>query len=111
MVPVVVHARKRTQLNNLEETVQKAQPEIKRNTDRIDELNARHTSLDETSNQFQNSLTGLHSQVAIFESRYIETVEKIKEITVLTNTIQVQLNQQEKNMLEQSADNLSVTPG
>ena len=107
MVPVVVHARKRTQLNNLEETVQKAQPEIKRNTDRIDELNARHTSLDETSNQFQNSLTGLHSQVAIFESRYIETVEKIKEITVLTNTIQVQLNQQEKNMLEQSADNLS----
>jgi len=54
-----------SELNNLEETVQKAQPEIKRNTDRLDELDARHTNLgknlEETSNQVQDNVKEIAS--------------------------------------------------
>merc|ERR1712128_136688 len=88
-----------SELNNLDETVKKAQPEIKRNTERIDELNL-------TTNLAEKSIIGIHSHIEIFESRYIETLTKITEISVLTNTLQTQMNLQEKNMLEQSADEL-----
>merc|ERR1712123_459284 len=54
-----------SEVNNLEETVQKAQPEIKRNTDRLDELDARHTNLgknlEETSNQVQDNVKEIAS--------------------------------------------------
>merc|ERR1712123_233131 len=88
-----------SELNNLDETVKKAQPEIKRNTERIDDLNL-------STNLAEKSMTGIHSHIEIFESRYIETLTKITEISVLTNTLQTQMNLQEKNMLEQSADEL-----
>merc|ERR1712106_1220750 len=46
-----------SELNNLDETVKKAQPEIKRNTERIDDLDANQTNigknLDDPSNQVQ----------------------------------------------------------
>merc|ERR1712106_333704 len=88
-----------SELNHLDETVKKAQPEIERNTERIDDLNL-------TTNLAEKSMTGIHSHIEIFESRYIETLTKITEISVLTNTLQTQMNLQEKNMLEQSADEL-----
>jgi len=97
-----------SELNNLVETVQKIQPECQRNTDRLDELDAHHTSLGknlvDTSNQVQTVLSVLNDQSAVFESRYFETNNRIKEIDVQTNNIQIQLNEQEKNILEQSAE-------
>eukprot|EP00090_Calanus_glacialis_P037800 TRINITY_DN6549_c0_g1_i2.p1 TRINITY_DN6549_c0_g1~~TRINITY_DN6549_c0_g1_i2.p1 ORF type:complete len:1555 (-),score=493.26 TRINITY_DN6549_c0_g1_i2:859-4908(-) len=99
-----------SELNNLDETVQKAQPEIKRNTERIDELDARQISLgknlDETSTEAQKSITSLYSHIEVFESRYIETLNKITEISIIATTIQSQIKEQEKNMQEQSADEL-----
>merc|ERR1712123_221830 len=74
-----------SELNNLDETVKKAQPEIKRNTERIDDLNL-------STNLAEKSMTGIHSHIEIFESRYIETLTKITEISVLTNTLQTQMN-------------------
>merc|ERR1719513_239114 len=136
-------------LNGLDETVQKALPDIKRNTDRIDELDARQTNLgknlDDTSNQVQDSvkeiaslkqvlgnqnsnlgdveerlkqnedqikhiddtIDGLHKTVAIFEGRHVETVEKMKEVTVLASNIQVQVSEQAQKMVEQSSNDLN----
>ena len=52
-------------MNELDETVQKALPDIKRNTVRIDELDARQPNLgeklDETSNQVQDNLKEIAS--------------------------------------------------
>merc|ERR1712106_333404 len=138
-----------SELNNLEETVQKAQPEIKRNTDRLVELDARHTNLgknlEETSDQVQDNvkeiaslkqvqanqnnnlgdvegrvkqnedqikhiddtIDGLHKTVAIFEGRHVETVEKMKEVTVLASNIQVQVKEQEQKMVEQGSNDLN----
>merc|ERR1711936_795070 len=120
----------RQRIDNLDETVQKAQPEIKKNTDRLDGLDAHHNelakNLNETSKQVQDNskevtslkqvttnqnkhlgdlegrvkqnedqikhiddtLDGLHKTVAIFEGRHVETVEKMKEVTVLASNIQ-----------------------
>merc|ERR1711892_334172 len=138
-----------SELNNLDETVKKAQPEIKRNTEMIDELDANQTNigknLDDTSNQVQDNvkeiaslkrvmgnqnnnlgdveerlkqnedqikhiddtIDGLHKTVAIFEGRHVETVEKMKEVTVLTSNIQVQVKEQEQKIVEQSSNDLN----
>ena len=123
-------------MNELDETVQKALPDIKRNTDRIDELDARQTNLgknlDETSNQVQDNvkeiaslkqglgnpnsnrgdisddaIDGLHKPVAISEGRHVETVEKMKEVTALASNIQVQVSEQARKMVEQSSNDLN----
>ena len=39
---------------------------------------------------------GLHKTVAIFEGRHVETVEKMKEVTVLASDIQVQMKEQDQ---------------
>merc|ERR1711892_900840 len=65
------------------------QVERQRNTERIDDLNL-------STNLAEKSMTGIHSHIEIFESRYIETLTKITEISVLTNTLQTQMNLQEK---------------
>merc|ERR1711970_261756 len=138
-----------SELKNLDETVQKAQPEIKRNTERLDGLDAHHNelakNLNETSKQVQDNskeitslkqvitnqnnnlgdlegrvkqnedqikhiddtLDGLHKTVAIFEGRHVETVEKMKEVTVLASNIQVQLKEQEQKMVEQNSNDLN----
>merc|ERR1711915_398096 len=138
-----------SELNTLDETVKKAQPEIRRNSERLDDLDARQANLvknlDDTSNQVQDNvkeiaslkqmtgnqnnnlgdiedrlkqsedqikhiddtIDGLHKTVAIFEGRHVETVEKMKEVTVLASNIQVQVKEQEQKMLEQSSNDLN----
>merc|ERR1712179_623804 len=54
-----------------------------------------------------DTIDGVHKTVAIFEGRHVETVEKMKEVTVLTNNIQVQIKAQEQKMIEQSANDLN----
>merc|ERR1719481_2344770 len=62
----------------------------------------------------EDKLNGIDSQVQIlnksvtfFESRHAETVEKFKEVNVITNTIQTQMKEQEQKMVEQSANGLN----
>merc|ERR1712228_866298 len=127
----------------------KAQPEISRNSERLDDLDAHQANLvknlDDTSNQVQDNvkeiaslkqmtgnqnnnlgdiedrlkqsedqikhiddtIDGLHKTVAIFEGRHVETVEKMKEVTVLASNIQVQVKEQEQKMVEQSSNDLN----
>merc|ERR1711892_1123400 len=54
-----------------------------------------------------DTIDGLHKTVAIFEGRHVETVEKMKEVTVLASNIQVQVKEQEQKMVEQSSNNLN----
>merc|ERR1712142_1279078 len=138
-----------SELNTLDETVKKAQPEIRRNSERLDDLEAHQANivknLDDTSNQVQDNvkeiaslkqmtgnqnnnlgdiedrlkqsedqikhiddtIDGLHKTVAIFEGRHVETVEKMKEVTVLASNIQVQVKEQEQKMVEQSSNDLN----
>ena len=51
-----------------------------------------------------DTIDGLHKTVAIFEGRHVETVEKMKEVTVLASNIQVQVSEQAQKMVEQSSD-------
>merc|ERR1712030_172314 len=53
------------------------------------------------------TLDGLHKTVAIFEGRHEETVEKMKEVTVLASNIQVQLKEQEQKMVEKNSNDLN----
>ena len=41
------------------------------------------------------------------EDRHVETVEKMKEVTVLASNIQVQVKEQEQKMVEQSSNDLN----
>merc|ERR1712098_348845 len=54
-----------------------------------------------------DTIDGLHKTVAIFEGRHVETVEKMKEVTVLASNIQVQVSEQAQKMLEQSSNDLN----
>merc|ERR1712089_801 len=49
----------------------------------------------------------LNNTVSVFESRHAETVEKFKEIHVITNTIQTQMRDQEQKMFEQSVNDFN----
>merc|ERR1719431_2013552 len=49
----------------------------------------------------------LHKTVSVFESRHVETTERIKEVTVLTNNLQGQMKDQEQKMAEQSTNDLN----
>ena len=49
----------------------------------------------------------LHKTVTIFEGKHVETVEKMKEVTVLASNIQVQVKEQEQKMVEQSSNDLN----
>merc|ERR1719238_920494 len=52
-------------------------------------------------------ISGLHKTVAVFESRHVETTKSLKEVTVLTERIQTQVNDQGQKMAEQSANDLN----
>merc|ERR1712179_782632 len=53
-----------------------------------------------------DTIDGVHKTLAVFEGRHVETVEKMKEVTVLTSNIQVQMKAQEQKMIEQSSNDL-----
>ena len=74
-------------LNGLDETVQKALPDIKRNTDRIDELDARQTNLgknlEQISNQVQDNVKEIASLKQVLgnqNSNLGDIEERLKQI-------------------------------
>merc|ERR1719193_2380922 len=56
--------------------------------------------------EVDGEISGLHKTVAIFESRHVETTKSLKEVTVLTERIQTQVNDQGQKMAEQSTTDL-----
>merc|ERR1712227_1086749 len=55
-----------------------------------------------------DTLDGLENSIDVFEGRHIETVEKMKEVTVLAGAIQTQVKEQEEKIVEQSNSNLNL---
>merc|ERR1712227_194633 len=55
-----------------------------------------------------DTLDGLKHSIDVFEGRHIETVEKMKEVTVLAGAIQTQVKEQEEKIVEQSNSNLNL---
>merc|ERR1711962_1922679 len=58
-------------------------------------------------NNLDTTIHDVNKTLAVFEGRHVETVEKMKEVTVLTNNIQLQIKAQEQKMIEQSANDLN----
>merc|ERR1719394_2223278 len=58
-------------------------------------------------NNLDATIQDVNKILAVFEGRHVETVEKMKEVTVLTNNIQLQIKAQEQKMIEQSANDLN----
>merc|ERR1712243_235155 len=58
-------------------------------------------------NSLDTTIQDVNKTLAIFDGRHLETVEKMKEMTVITNNIQVQIQAQEQKMIEQSANDLN----
>merc|ERR1719158_1514933 len=58
-------------------------------------------------NNLDTTIQDVNKTLAIFDGRHLETVEKMKEMTVITNNIQVQIKAQEQKMIEQSANDLN----
>merc|ERR1711915_601682 len=54
-----------------------------------------------------DSIDGLQNKMANIEGRHMETVEKMKEVTVLASNIQVQVKEQGQKMVEQSSNDLN----
>merc|ERR1712179_224582 len=57
-------------------------------------------------NKIDGSIQEVNKTLEVFEGRHVETVEKMKEVTVLTSNIQVQMKAQEQKMIEQSSNDL-----
>merc|ERR1712089_42692 len=58
-------------------------------------------------NNLDTTIQDVNKTLAIFDGRHLETVEKMKEMTVITNNIQVQIQAQEQKMIEQGANDLN----
>merc|ERR1712089_65401 len=58
-------------------------------------------------NNLDTTIQDVNKTLAIFDGRHLETVEKMREMTVITNNIQVQIQAQEQKMIEQSANDLN----
>merc|ERR1719481_2028767 len=58
-------------------------------------------------NNLDATIQDVNKTLAIYDGRHVETVEKMKEVTVLTNNIQLQIKAQEQKMIEQSANDLN----
>merc|ERR1719167_946460 len=58
-------------------------------------------------NNLDTTIQDVNKTLAIFDGRHLETVEKMKEMTVITNNIQVQIKAQEQKMIEQSANDMN----
>merc|ERR1712110_346327 len=55
-----------------------------------------------------DTLDGLQKSNEVFEARHVETVEKMKEMALLTSSVQSQLKEQELKFVEQSTSNLNI---
>merc|ERR1712080_210544 len=59
-------------------------------------------------NKINDSVDNINQAIHIFESRHSETMERIKEVTILTTNIQSQVKAQELKMVEQSVGELNL---
>merc|ERR550532_4009970 len=55
-----------------------------------------------------DTLDGLQKSNEVFEARHVETVEKMKEMALLTSSVQSQLKEQELKIVEQTTSNLNI---
>merc|ERR1712041_25408 len=53
-------------------------------------------------NNIDGSIQDVSKTLAVFEGRHVETVEKIKEVAVTTNNIQVQIKAQVRDIMGQA---------
>merc|ERR1712179_195984 len=58
-------------------------------------------------NSMDGSIQDVNKALAVFEGRHVETVEKMKEVTLLSNNTQIQMKDHEQKMIEQSANGLN----
>merc|ERR1711962_810434 len=49
----------------------------------------------------------INKTVSVMESRHVETVQKLKGVTMITNNVQTQVQAQEQKMVEQNANELN----
>merc|ERR1719400_103707 len=92
-------------IENLEKDNQKALGDLE--TQIGDSISQRMKPSEEKLSKVDGEISGLHKTVAIFESRHVETTKSLKEVTVLTERIQTQVNDQGQKMAEQSANDLN----
>merc|ERR1712243_177510 len=57
-------------------------------------------------NNLDATIQDVNKTLAVFEGRHVETVEKMKEVTVLTNNIQLQIKAQEQKLIEQNTNDI-----
>merc|ERR1719291_1676007 len=92
-------------IENLEKDNQKALGDLQ--TQIGDSISQRMKPSEDKLREVDGEISGLHKTVAVFESRHVETTKSLKEVTVLTERIQTQVNDQGQKMAEQSANDLN----
>ena len=92
-------------IENLEKDNQKALGDLE--TQIGDSISQRMKPSEDKLREVDGEISGLHKTVAIFESRHVETTKSLKEVHVLTERIQTQVNDQGQKMAEQSANDLN----
>merc|ERR1719347_1707555 len=92
-------------IENLEKDNQKALGDLE--TQIGDSISQRMKPTEEKLSKVDGEISGLHKTVVVFESRHVETTKSLKEVTVLTERIQTQVNDQGQKMAEQSANDLN----
>merc|ERR1712013_836965 len=92
-------------IENLEKDNQKALGDLE--TQIGDSISQRMKPSEEKLSKVDGEISGLHKTLAVFESRHVETTKSLKEVTVLTERIQTQVNDQGQKMAEQSANDLN----
>merc|ERR1711962_647256 len=70
------------------------------------DIKSKFKPTEERLNGIDGQVQNLNTTVAVFESRHTETINKLKEVNVITNTIQTQIKDQEEKMVEQNANDL-----
>merc|ERR1712212_643357 len=91
-------------IENLEKDNQKALGDLQSQIG--DSISQRMKPSEDKLREVDGEISGLHKTVAIFESRHVETTKSLKEVTVLTERIQTQVNDQGQKMVEQSTTDL-----
>ena len=92
-------------IENLEKDNQKALGDLQSQIG--ESISLRMKPSEDKLREVDGEISGLHKTVAIFESRHVETTKSLKEVTVLTERIQTQVNDQGQKMAEQSANDLN----
>merc|ERR1719234_2089469 len=87
-------------IENLEKDNQKALGDLQSQIG--DSISQRMKPSEDKLREVDGEISGLHKTVAIFESRHVETTNSLKEVTVVTERIQTQVNDQGQKMVEQS---------